>query len=117
MYKLFACMIPGRLEDLMDVSQPEEQHGFRTGRCIEEFFFSPRTFLQTFCAVPVHRRGQDHVQGHTREAKAVHRSQKSKAGKASLDVRAAGRLAAASCARGGGWAEAHRRGDLRAGGR
>ena len=32
--------------------------------------------------------------------------QKSKAGKASLDVRAAGRLAAASCAQGGGWAEA-----------
>ena len=43
--------------------------------------------------------------------------QKSKAGKASLDARAANRLAAASCARGGGWAEAHRRGDLRAGAR
>ena len=43
--------------------------------------------------------------------------QKSKAGKASLDARAAGRLAAASCARGGGWAKAHRRDDLRAGGR
>ena len=30
------------------------------------FFFFPRTFLQPFCAVPMHRRGQDQVQGHTR---------------------------------------------------
>ena len=40
--------------------------------------------------------------------------QRSKAGKASLDARAAGKLAAASCARGGGWAKAHQRDDLRA---
>ena len=43
--------------------------------------------------------------------------QESKAGKASLDARAASRLAAASCTRGGGCAKAHRRDDLRAGGR
>ena len=29
------------------------------------FCFFARTFLQPFCAVPLHRRGQDQVQGHT----------------------------------------------------
>ena len=43
--------------------------------------------------------------------------QKSKAGKASSDARAASWLAGASCARGGGWAKAHRSDDPRAGGR
>ena len=36
MYTVFARMILGTIEDLSASSQPEEQHGFRTGRRIEE---------------------------------------------------------------------------------
>ena len=45
MYKVFARMILGRIEDLLDASQPEEQHGFRTGRRIEEHLVTANIVL------------------------------------------------------------------------
>ena len=35
-YKLFAYMILGRIEAQLESTQPEEQHGFRSGRRVEE---------------------------------------------------------------------------------
>ena len=35
-YKMFACMIFGPIEDTLEANQPEEQHGFRSKRSIEE---------------------------------------------------------------------------------
>ena len=35
-YKMFACMIFGPIEDTLETNQPEEQHGFRSKRSIEE---------------------------------------------------------------------------------
>ena len=36
LYKTFAYMILGRIEQCLEDSQPEEQHGFRGGRRLEE---------------------------------------------------------------------------------
>ena len=36
LYKTFAYMILGRVEPFLEAAQPEEQHGFRSGRRIEE---------------------------------------------------------------------------------
>ena len=36
MYKIFACMLLGRMEANLEAAQPEEQHGFRHGRRIDE---------------------------------------------------------------------------------
>ena len=35
-YKVFACLVLGRIEHQLDDHQPEEQHGFRRGKRIEE---------------------------------------------------------------------------------
>ena len=40
MYKTFAYLILGRIEELLEHAQPEEQHGFRTNRRIEEHLLS-----------------------------------------------------------------------------
>ena len=36
LYKTFAYMILGRIEHCLENSQPEEQHGFRSGRRLEK---------------------------------------------------------------------------------
>ena len=36
LYKLFAYPVLGRIEHTLDIAQPEEQHGFRKNRRIEE---------------------------------------------------------------------------------
>ena len=40
MYKTFAYLSLGRIEELLEHAQPEEQHGFRTNRRIEEHLLS-----------------------------------------------------------------------------
>ena len=40
MYKTFAYLILGRIEEPLEDAQPEEQHGFRTKRRIEEHLLS-----------------------------------------------------------------------------
>ena len=51
MYKVFARMILGRIENILDASQPEEQHGFRVGRRIEEHLLTANVLLdKTFAA-------------------------------------------------------------------
>ena len=40
MYKTFAYLILGRIEELLEHAQPEDQHGFRTNRRIEEHLLS-----------------------------------------------------------------------------
>ena len=40
LYKIFACLLLGTLEHVLDAEQPEEQHGFRAGRRLEEHLLS-----------------------------------------------------------------------------
>ena len=40
LYKTFAYLLLGRLEHVLDAEQPEEQHGFRAGRRLEEHLLS-----------------------------------------------------------------------------
>ena len=44
--KLFAYLMLGRMEDSLEAMQPEEQHGFRQGRRIEEHFLTANVCLQ-----------------------------------------------------------------------
>ena len=44
-YKIFAYMILGRIEDTLETSQPEEQHGFRSKRRIEEHLLTFNVIL------------------------------------------------------------------------
>ena len=44
-YKLFAYMILGRVETQLETHQPEEQHGFRGGRRVEEHLVTTRLVL------------------------------------------------------------------------
>ena len=46
LYKLFAYLMLGRMEDALEASQPEEQHGFRQGRRIEEHLLTANVCLQ-----------------------------------------------------------------------
>ena len=46
LYKLFAYLMFGRMEDAIEASQPDEQHGFRRGRRIEEHFLTADVRLQ-----------------------------------------------------------------------
>ena len=46
LYKLFAYLMLGRMEDALEASQPEEQHGFRQGRRIEEHLLTANLCLQ-----------------------------------------------------------------------
>ena len=45
-YKLFAYLMLGRMEDSLEAMQPEEQHGFRQGRRIEEHLLTANVCLQ-----------------------------------------------------------------------
>ena len=44
-YKIFAYMILGRIEDTLETSQPEEQHGFRSKKRIEEHLLTFNVIL------------------------------------------------------------------------
>ena len=46
LYKLFAYLMLGRMEDSLEATQPEEQHGFRQGRRIEEHLLTANVCLQ-----------------------------------------------------------------------
>lgn len=39
LYKIFAYLVLGRVEGTLDLSQPDEQHGFRNNRRMEKTFF------------------------------------------------------------------------------
>ena len=45
LYKIFAYMILGRIEDTLEWNQPEEQHGFRSNRRIEEHLLTLNVIL------------------------------------------------------------------------
>ena len=45
LYKVFAYLLLGRLEHVLDAQQPEEQHGFRAGRRLEEHLLSANLLL------------------------------------------------------------------------
>ena len=45
-HKLFAYLMLGRMEDSLEAMQPEEQHGFRQGRRIEEHRLTANVCLQ-----------------------------------------------------------------------
>ena len=45
LYKTFAYLLLGRLEHVLDAQQPEEQHGFRAGRRLEERLLSANILL------------------------------------------------------------------------
>ena len=45
LYKVFAYLLLGRLEHVLDAQQPEEQHGFRAGRRLEEHLLSANILL------------------------------------------------------------------------
>ena len=47
MYKTFASLILGRIAELLEHAQPEEQHGFRTNRRIEEHLLSANMVIDT----------------------------------------------------------------------
>ena len=44
-YKIFAYMILHRIQSCLDNHQPEEQHGFRAGRRLEEHLLTANLFL------------------------------------------------------------------------
>ena len=44
-YKVFACLVLDRIEHQLDDHQPEEQHGFRRGKRIEEHLLTANVFL------------------------------------------------------------------------
>ena len=44
-YKIFACLVLDRIEHQLDDHQPEEQHGFRRGKRIEEHLLTANVFL------------------------------------------------------------------------
>ena len=50
-YKTFAYMILGPVEDCLDAAQPEEQHGFRRGRRLEEHLLTANLVLDKSLAV------------------------------------------------------------------
>ena len=50
-YKTFAYMILGRVEDCLDAALPEEQHGFRRGRRLEEHLLTANLVLDKSLAV------------------------------------------------------------------
>ena len=53
MYKLFARMVPGRVENVLDAAQPEEQHGFRPERRIEEHLVTANLVLDKTLAANI----------------------------------------------------------------
>ena len=53
LYKTFAYLVLGRIEATLDAGQPEEQHGFRAGRRIEEHLLTTNLVLDTTLALDV----------------------------------------------------------------
>ena len=45
LYKVFAYLVLGRIEPTLEQHQPEEQHGFRSGRRIEEHLLTANTVI------------------------------------------------------------------------
>ena len=52
-YKVFACLVLERIEHQLDDHQPEEQHGFRRGKRIEEHLLTANVFLGKTLAVGI----------------------------------------------------------------
>ena len=52
-YKMFAYMILHRIEPCLDSHQPEEQHGFRAGRRLEEHLLTANLFLDKTLAANI----------------------------------------------------------------
>ena len=57
LYKVFAYLMLGRMEDALEASQPEEQHGFRQGRRIEEHLLTANVCLQKKLRLQIHHFG------------------------------------------------------------
>ena len=53
LYKTYAYMILGRIEDKLDQAQPEEQHGFRGGYRIEEHLLTAATVIDRTLAMNI----------------------------------------------------------------
>ena len=51
LYKVFTYMVLGRVEPALEGSQPEEQHGFRRGRRLEEHLVSANLVIDKLLAV------------------------------------------------------------------
>ena len=51
LYKLYAYLLLGRIETTLDAAQPEEQHGFRSGRRIEEHLLTASLVIERALAV------------------------------------------------------------------
>ena len=51
LYKLYAYLLLGRIETTLDAAQPEEQHGFRSGRRIEETMLTASLVIERALAV------------------------------------------------------------------
>ena len=51
LYKTFAHFLLGRLELVFEAGQPDEQHGFRPGRRLEEHLFTANSMLDKTDAV------------------------------------------------------------------
>ena len=49
--KVFACLVLERIELQLDDHRPEEQHGFRRGKRIEEHLLTANAFLDKTFAV------------------------------------------------------------------
>ena len=79
-YKIFAYMTLHRIEPCLDSHQPEEQHGFRAGRRLEQHLLTANFFLDKILAANIDKdacfvlkcflqyfRGQCHSGEHTRK--------------------------------------------------
>ena len=53
LYKTFAYLLLGRLEQILEAGQPEEQHGFRRGRRLEEHLVTANLVLDKADAVGI----------------------------------------------------------------
>ena len=54
--KVFTCMVLARVEPVLEANQPEEQHGFRGGRRLEEHLVSA-SLVMTRCSLWANRCG------------------------------------------------------------
>ena len=52
-YKVFGYLIPGRVEEILEAKQPEEQHGFRPGRRLEEHLLTANLLLDKAAAAGI----------------------------------------------------------------
>ena len=53
LYKTFCYMILGRMEHLLDAAQPEEQHGFRAHRRIQEHLLNANLLIDKTLATGI----------------------------------------------------------------